>query len=383
MTSNEEFGFQSKSRMSESENESPGRYQRNGDFIEFAVRLGLLGFLIYWSFLVVRPILPLVIWSTVRAVALYPVYNWLVIRLGGRRRFAAALITTVSFLILAGPVIWLGFGLFEGVRTLSEQLGSGTLTIPPPSEAVKRWPLVGDQVYHFWNLASANLKNALAEAIPLVKPLGSRLLAMAGSASTETLKFLASVVVAGFLFAPGPSLLRALKTLSSRIFSARGEEFVELAGATIRSVSRGVIGISVLKALLAAIGLMIAHVPGASLLAFAVLVLGIIQIGPSVDLIPVIIWSCTAMETAAALAFTAYMVPVNLMDNILRPIIMARGLTTPMLVILIGVIGGTLAHGIIGLFLGPIILAIAWELLVAWIRGDQAILPESILARAP
>src|SRR4029077_2012163 len=134
-----------------------------------------------------------------------------------------------------------------------------------------------------------------------------------------------------------------------------------------------VIGVSLLQALLAGIGLMVAGVPSASLIAFVVLILGIVQIGPSLILIPVIIWSWTVMETTAALIFTAYMVPVNLLDNVLRPIVMSRGLTTPMLVILIGVIGGVLYHGIIGLFVGPIVLAVAWNLLIAWMREGETV----------
>ena len=141
--------------------------------------------------------------------------------------------------------------------------------------------------------------------------------------------------------------------------------------ATIRAVSRGVIGISVLQALLAGIGLMVAGIPQASLIAFAVLILGIIQIGPTIVIVPVIIWSWMSMETTSALLFTAYMVPVNLLDNLLRPIVMGRGLKTPILVILIGVIGGTLAYGITGLFLGPIVLAVIWELMVAWIKEQE------------
>ena len=113
---------------------------------------------------------------------------------------------------------------------------------------------------------------------------------------------------------------------------------------------------------------MAAGVPQASLIAFAILILGIIQIGPTIVIVPVIFWSWTAMETGSALLFTAYMIPVNLIDNILRPIVMGRGLKTPMLVILVGVIGGTLAYGITGLFLGPIVLAVIWELLAAWIK---------------
>jgi predicted PurR-regulated permease PerM len=136
-------------------------------------------------------------------------------------------------------------------------------------------------------------------------------------------------------------------------------------------VSQGVIGVSLLQALLAGLGLIVAGVPGASLIAFGVLVAGIIQIGPSVILVPVIIWSWMTMETWAALIFTAYIVPVNLIDNVLRPIIFTRGLKTPMLVIVVGVIGGTLSNGIIGLFVGPIVLAVAWDLLVAFMRNDE------------
>jgi predicted PurR-regulated permease PerM len=162
-------------------------------------------------------------------------------------------------------------------------------------------------------------------------------------------------------------IAEAIKKFSRRLNPTRGEEFVEQAGATIRAVSRGVIGISVLQALLAGVGLMVAGIPQASLITFGVLVLGIIQIGPSIILIPVIIWVWTFMDTLPALLFTAYMVPVNLLDNLLRPIVMGRGLKTPILVILIGVIGGTLAYGITGLFLGPIVLAVIWELFVSWI----------------
>ena len=164
-------------------------------------------------------------------------------------------------------------------------------------------------------------------------------------------------------------LVDAIGKFSRRLASGRGQEFVRLAAATIRAVSRGVIGVSVLQAFFAGLGLMAIDIPGASLITSAVLILGIIQVGPSIVLIPVIIWSWTVKETTTAVLFTAYMIPVNLMDNILRPVVMGRGLDTPTLVILIGVIGGTVSFGITGLFLGPIVLALIWELLVAW-TGD-------------
>ena len=255
---------------------------------------------------------------------------------GGRRRLAAALLTVLSLLIVIGPATWLALGLIDSLRILSERLDLSALALPPPPDTVKSWPLIGDPIYQFWDLASTNLQAALAKIAPHLKPLGSTLLQIAADAGTGAIKFFIAIIVAGFLFSPAPVLVDAIRMFSRRLASERGEEFVRLAGATIRAVSRGVIGISALQAFLAGLGLMAAGIPGASLITSAVLILGIIQIGPSIVLIPVIIWSWMTMETTTALLFTAYMIPVNLLDNILRPLVMGRGLNTPMLIILIG-----------------------------------------------
>jgi predicted PurR-regulated permease PerM len=349
-----------------------GSEATTSSFIEVAIRLGALVLLLYWSLILVQPFISVAIWSAVLTVALYPVFEWTSRQLGGRRRIAAALITLLSLLIIIGPATWLALGLVNSLRLISERLDLANLTIPPPSTAVKDWPLIGEPIYQFWDLASTNLSAALAQIMPQLKPVGSSLLSIGASTGLGIIMFLASVVVAGFLFSPAPAIAEAIKKFSLRLNPTRGEEFVEQAGATIRAVSRGVIGISVLQALLAGIGLMVAGIPQASLITFGVLVFGIIQIGPSIILIPVIIWAWTIMDTLPAILFTAYMVPVNLLDNLLRPIVMGRGLKTPMLVILIGVIGGTLAYGITGLFLGPIVLAVIWELFVSWIEEKNA-----------
>jgi len=266
-------------------------------------------------------------------------------------------------------LFWLGIGAAQkSAGSKPARLGDGTLTFPPPSDAIKAWPLIGEKIYESWLLASTNLWALVIEAAPHLKPLGSSLLNAAGSIGINLLKFIVAVVISGFLFIPGPSLIHSIKNVLSRV-AARGEEFVDLAGATIRNVSRGIIGIAILQALLAGVGLLFAGVPAAGLFSFLVLVLGIIQIGPSVILLPLIVWSWFAMDTAMAVLFTLYMVPVNLLDNILRPLV-AKGLSTPMPVILLGVLGGTLVHGMIGLFVGPIVLSIGWQLLVVWIRDE-------------
>ena len=340
----------------------------NDELLLLAVRIVCLGFLGYWSLILIRPFLTIIVWSIIIAVALYPIFDWLSAKLYGHRALAAVAVTILSLLVMLGPATWLALSLAETIRTLLARLGDGTLTFPPPSDAIKAWPLIGEKIYESWLLASTNLRALVIEAAPHLKPLGSSLLNAAGSIGINLLKFIIAVVISGFLLIPGPSLIHSIKNVLSRV-AARGEEFVDLAGATIRNVSRGIIGIAILQALLAGVGLLFAGVPAAGLFSFLVLVLGIIQIGPSVILLPLIVWSWFAMDTAMAVLFTLYMVPVNLLDNILRPL-MAKGLSTPMPVILLGVLGGTLVHGLIGLFVGPIVLSIGWQLLVVWIRDE-------------
>jgi predicted PurR-regulated permease PerM len=351
---------------------SPSRDDLTATWVELSIRIGVLVLLLYWTFTLVRPFVTIAIWSAVLTVALYPVYDWMVGQLGGRRRLAAVVLTLLSLLIVIGPTTWLVLGLVDGVQSLTERLEPSALTLPHPPVTIKSWPLIGESIYQFWDLASRNLGAALGMVVPQLRPLGSAMLVVAAEAGSGMIQFFVAIIVAGFLFSPAPLLLDTVRRFSRRVASGRGEEFVRLAGATIRSVSRGVIGISVLQALLAGVGLLVAGIPGASVLTFAILILGIIQIGPSLVIVPLIIWVWFSMETSAAVLFTAYMVPVNLLDNILRPLVMGHGLSTPMPIILLGVIGGTISYGITGLFLGPIVLAVFWELLSAWLRESES-----------
>ena len=347
----------------------------NATIIGLGIRLAFLGAILYLSLSIIHPFLETMVWSVVLAVALYPFFDMVAQWLGGRRGLAAVLITLLLLLIVFGPVTWLALDLVDVPRVIRARLDSGQLSVPPPVETVKNWPLIGEPIFQFWELASSNLSAALVKLAPHLKPIGGPLLGAAGSIGIAILQFIVSVILAGFLLSPGPMLVETVAVFLHRRVSQRGEEFMQLAGATIRNVSQGVIGVSLLQALLAGLGLMVAGVPGASLIAFGVLVAGIIQIGPSLILIPVVIWSWMTMETWAALIFTAYIVPVILIDNILRPIIFTRGLKTPMLVIIVGVIGGTLSNGIIGLFVGPIVLAVTWDLLVAFMRDPDTVSP--------
>jgi predicted PurR-regulated permease PerM len=349
----------------------------NDALVVLVIRIVCVGLLAYWSLILVGPFLTIIAWSAIIAVALYPIYEWLSSRFSGHRKLAAIVVGVLSLLIILGPVTWLGLSLADSVRKIVSAFNEGRLSIPTPPDAVRTWPFFGKEVYDTWQLASTNLKALIVSAAPWLKPLGSGFLGVAGSAGIDFLKFIIAVLISGFLLVPGPSLVHAIKNVLGHVASERGKEFVDLSGATIRNVSRGIIGVAALQTLLAGIGMLFAGVPAAGLLSFLVLLLGIVQIGPSIVILPLIIWSWFTMDATMATLFTLYMAPVSLIDNVLRPLVMAKGLHTPIAVILVGVVGGTLAHGMIGLFVGPIVLSITWQLLAAWTRDE---IPETAAA---
>src|SRR3954453_4069470 len=349
------------------------RQNRSGDeIIQLALRLGLLVFLVYWSVILVRPFIAVLAWSIILTVALYPAFEWLSVNLGGRSRLAATLITLINLAIIVGPVAWLGLGVVEGLQHLAGLLGAGTLAIPSPPEGLKDWPGDGQKLYGLWEQASTNLAWAVRGLASWLKPLAGTVLAFAGSMALGMLKFVLSVAISGVLFLYGPGLVAASRKIQARLMTQRSEDFVGLAGLTIRTVSQGVIGVAVLQALLAGIGLKLADVGHPGLLAFTVLILAILQIGAAIVLFPVLIWIWATKEFGVALLLTIYLLIVGLADNVLKPMLMGRGLNTPMLVIFIGVLGGMIAHGIVGLFIGPIILAVVWQLTMAWIGQEPA-----------
>lgn len=338
---------------------------------DFVVRLAFLGLFAWWSLELVRPFVPIVIWAILLAVALYPAHAWLARLLGGRRSLAATVITLIALATVLGPVSILAASLAESIQWLASGLGSGALKLPPPPAAIEDLPILGEQIDEAWTLAAGNLEDAVLRYGPAVLPTGGAVLGKVAAIGADVLKFVVSVIIAGFLFVPGPRLATGIRAFASRLIAPRGAHFVDLAGATIRNVSRGVIGVALLQALLAGAILYLAGIPGSGLVAFAVLLLCIVQIGAAPVLLPLIVWIWMSHPTTFSLVLTLLLVPVGLIDNVLKPILMARGLTTPMLVILTGVIGGTLTHGLVGLFLGPVVLSVFYELVVAWTRLGQ------------
>ena len=340
-----------------------------------AIHLGLIAFLFYWTFVLVHPFIPIMVWSVVLTVALYPVFNWLTAALGGRSRLSALLITIAGLLIIVGPATWLAVGLVESLPRAHR--ADRTRRADDPAAVGERQGLAAHRPAGVQGLLAARLDQyrRRAELPAAATEVGRRVPARSGEQSGRGHAGVPrpSVVITGFLFTRGPNLLAATKTLARRVDPEYGETFVSLAGATIRAVSRGVIGISLLQAIIGGVGMSLAGVPFASVLTLGILLLGIVQIGPLAIVVPLAIWGWMELSTAAALAFTVCMAAVYIVEAFGKPFVLAHGLTTPTLVIFIGVIGGILAHGIPGLFAGPIVLAVAWEIAKAWIyERDEA-----------
>ncbi len=352
--------------------------ESNLKVIDLVIRLFVLGLLSAWCFVILRPFLALVLWGTILAIALFPIFLWLKARMGGRAKLAATLLTLLCVVIIVGPVSFMATIFAGDAQSFASNVAAGTLAVPPPPEGIAAWPLIGEPLNNIWQQASVNLGDVLSKFKPQLQEFAKSLLLLAANTGLTVLKFLLSIIIAGALMLNAEGLKRGLTRLFARLTPTQGQAFLKLATSTIRNVTRGIIGVSLLQSLLIGIGLTVAGIPGAGLLALLCLLLTIIQIGPGIVVLPTLIFAWSTMNTIGALLFTVWMVPAMLIDNVLKPILMASGLPVPMLVVFIGVLGGTLAHGIIGLFVGPVILSLGYELMRAWISGDPA--PASIPA---
>lgn len=338
--------------------------------LEAAIRIGLVILLVAWCFEIVRPFIVPIVWGVIIAVATYPGYLRLKAWLGGRGRLAAVLATAILLVLVLGPTFMLAGTLVESTRMLATDLSDGRLTIPPPAESIRHWPLVGEDLEHFWRLASENIQEALKQIEPQIKAVGSWLLATAAGTGFALLQFIAAILIAGVLMAHAPGGAGAAERIATRLAGEHGAAIAGLAQATVRSVARGILGVALIQALLAGIGFLAAGVPGAGLWALLCLLLSAAQIGIAIILIPVIIYLFNTADLLVAVGFLVWSIPVGLLDNILKPVLLGRGVKTPMVVIFIGAIGGFLASGIIGLFIGAVVLALSWELFLAWLNME-------------
>lgn len=346
--------------------------------LEAAIRIALVALLILWCFDIVRPFIIPIIWGVIIAIAAYPGYLQLKKYLGGRSKLAALLASTILLIMVLGPTVMLTGTLVESTRNIADDLSDGSLTIPPPAEGIRSWPFIGEDLDRFWRLASHNTEAALKQIEPQLKVAGTWLLATAAGTGYAILQFIVAILIAGVIMANAGGGHDVAQRIATRLTGERGKEIADLAESTVRSVARGILGVGLIQALLAGIGFIVAGVPAAGLWALLCLLLSVAQIGIFVITIPIIIYLFNTADLVVAIGFLIWSIPVGLLDNILKPILLARGVKTPMVIIFMGAIGGFLASGIIGLFIGAVVLALSWELFLAWLNTEPPATDEPV-----
>ena len=345
------------------------------ELMDVLIRVGVLAVLVVWISRVIDPFVSLLLWALILAVTLYPLHQMLAQRIGGRQGRAATLLVLAGLLLIGVPTVMLGSSFAGQVHDLHTAFREGGVSIEPPAASVAEWPVVGEQVYEAWSEAASDLPAFLEKLQPQLGNFSKFLLAQAASTAGAVALFLVSLIVAGIMMAYGRSgsdaMLRILRRLTGE---TKGPRIHKLATATTRSVASGVLGVAFIQAILLGLGFLWAGIPGAGILAIVALVLGIAQVPALVVSIPAIAyiwWSGDA--SLGNILVTIYLIAATLADNVLKPMLLGRGVDAPMPVILLGAIGGMVAAGIIGLFIGAVVLAVGYQVFMAWV--DEVELP--------
>ena len=344
-------------------------FQRN--MMSSFVQIAALVILVSYCVMVVTPFAGIVIWGLVIATALYPVHRSLSARLNGSEKLSATLLTLAGLALVILPGAMLTKSSISSIVSLASDLKAGTLTVPTPSERVAELPLVGEQLYTAWQAAATDLEAFVNDFQTQLKDGSRWLLGKSAGMGLSLLQFAASLIIAGFALLQAGGGYRLSCAIAEHISPERGQQLVNLSIATIRSVTNGVLGVAIIQAVLAGIGFSVMGVPHGGILAGVVLVTAIIQVPALLIIAPIVAWVFSVADTLPAVIFAVYMLAVALSDNVLKPLLLGRGVDLPALVVLIGALGGMVKFGIIGLFLGAVIVGLGYEIISNWIQVNR------------
>jgi predicted PurR-regulated permease PerM len=336
--------------------------------LEASIYIGLAILLATACLLILRPFIPLLTWGIIIAVATYPGFRRLQNVFGGRETLAAVVCTLILLGVLIVPAILLGQALVNGIQAVTAHLKEGSLIVPPPPPTIESWPVIGAPLKSVWDLASRDLTEAVRIFAPQIKTVLPGLLSATAGLGLMVLQLLLSILVAGVLLANAQAAYEVTCSLASRLFGERGPEFQQLVGATIRSVTFGILGVALIQSAFAAVGFLVVGMPGVGLWTVIFVFAAVVQAGVLV-LIPAVIYVFATTSVTKAVIFLVWCIIVGVMDNLLKPLLLGRGVAVPVVVVFLGAIGGFVAMGVIGLFVGAIVLSVGYKLSLAWLRG--------------
>ena len=346
--------------------------------LDVLIRAGLAFALAVLCYRIFSPFISLMAWALILAVTLYPAHQKLARRMRGRQGLAAALLVLGGIVLIVAPTALLLVALGHSVHEFVGSVHDNTLRIPAPSPDVAGWPIVGTKVYGLWSQAHEDLPAVVQSMQPQLGDLARTALEMVASIAGTVLLFLFAFVIAGIMMAFGQSGASRTQSVFDRIFgSGRGKEFARLSTATVRAVALGVLGVALIQSIVVGLILMVARVPFAGVLAMIVLVLAVAQLPALLVALPVIgyIWSSGDYGTAAAATYTVLLLLAGAVDNVLKPLLLGRGVDAPMPVILLGALGGLASAGIMGMFVGATLLALGYQIFMWWVASNPDAVP--------
>jgi len=348
------------------------------NMVEAALRIGLISILLWKTYAIISPFVSPLIFAAIIAVAAFPLVKWLEPKLGGKRGRTAALVSVLFILLLVVPTWTVTESLLGSLKNLNHAIKTEQLTVPAPPAKVAELPIVGEKLYDRWSEANNDIETALSNAKPQLESLFGSVLKKIGGGVVSVLLIIVSIAIAGGFMAYADSCQRMANQFFVRVGGARpGGEWAALSVAIVRSVLKGVVGVAIIQAALVAIGLYAADIPGAPIWSAIVLFFAIAQLPALIVLLPIMIWSFSAYDTTTAVIFSIWSLLAGASDNILKPMLMGRGVDIPMPVILIGAIGGMASSGIFGLFAGAVILSIWYKLFTEWLNQQAVPAPEA------
>jgi|AraplaDrversion2_2_1032049.scaffolds.fasta_scaffold00606_13 predicted PurR-regulated permease PerM len=341
--------------------------------LDVFIRAGLIFAMTALCYRIFSPFVSLMVWALILAVTLYPAHQKLARRIGGRQGWAATLMVLLGIVLIGAPTALLTSSVAESVQGLIANARGGALAIPAPMPSLAQWPLVGPKLFGLWSQAHGDLPGMLRSMQPQIAELARTALGVVAGMASGLLLFLASFIVAGIIMAFGQAGARSIRAIFVRIVGPeRGEGFARLSTGTIRAVALGVLGVAFIQAMVVGLVMIVAKVPFAGVLALVVLVLGIAQVPALVVTLPVIVylWASGDYGTGAAITYTVLLGIGGMLDNVLKPLLLGRGVEAPMPVILLGALGGLASTGIMGMFVGAVLLALGYQIFMGWVATD-------------
>ena len=332
-----------------------------------SVKTALVFLIIYVNFLIFKPFLLPVIWAIIIAVALYPLQQKVQVLCKGSIKISSILLIIFALAIIVIPSLMFTGELFESIQQLSIQLDQGSLVIPEPSESIEDWPIIGESIYSTWKLFSVNIDKGLQQFQPHLKHVATWLLSSLSGFVKGFFMLLIAIIIAGVLLINASKCYEIADRIFGKLIGDKGTKVLTNSKTTIISVVSGVIGTVLIQTAIISVGFFVADIQGASLLTLLVLVCAIVQLPLVLVVLPIIIYAYPDMSGVGAGVFIVWMIIGSISDNFLKPMLLGRGMEIPMLIILIGSIGGMMLLGIVGLFIGAVCLALGYELFNNWV----------------